>query len=399
MKKPILFVTLCLDFGGAERHLSTIMPALARRGWPVSVYCANRLGAFAESVRRDGVEVIGPPIEATAGTTSRGVRLAYSLLAGARLIRVMRRIRPEIVHFYLPEPYILGAPIALLQGVPIRIMSRRGLNLYQGLWPGVRWVEQKLHPQMTAVLANSRRVVDELLDEGCDPSRVGLIYNGVALDRFSRCLDPRAIRSSLGISSDEFVVTVVANLVPRKRHVDVLDALSRAAHSLPEPWTLLCVGRDDGCLAELKDHAAGLGIAGKVRFLGERADVVEVLQASDLGLLASLDEGFSNAILEFMAAGLPVVATDVGGNSEAVVDGLTGLVVPPCQPNALAEAIVRIASDPGWAAELGAAGRRRVEGLFPLQTCVDRYEALYQSLLAGEGVGNLSAAFLEPLRS
>lgn len=399
MKKPILFVTLCLDFGGAERHLSTIMPALARRGWPVSVYCTNRLGAFADSVQRDGVEVIGPPIEASAATRSRGLRLGYALLAGARLTRVMRRIRPEIVHFFLPEPYILGAPIALLQRVPIRIMSRRGLNLYHDMWPGVRWVEQKLHPQMTAMLGNSRRVVDDLLNEGCDPSRVGLIYNGIALDRFSRHPDQRAIRSSLGISPDEFVVTVIANLVPRKRHADVLDAMSRAAHNLPDPWTLLCVGRDDGCLTGLKAQADRLGIAGRVRFLGERADVIDVLQVSDMGLLASIEEGFSNAVLEFMAAGLPVVVTDVGGNSEAVVDGRTGLVVPPCQPAALAEAILRVAASPGWASELGAAGRRRVEDLFALQTCVDRYEALYQGLLAGEGIGELSAPLVTQLKS
>lgn len=395
LKKPILFVTLCLDFGGAERHLSTIMPALARRGWPVSVYCTNRLGAFADTVRRGGVEVIGPPIEATPGTTGRGLRLAYAALASARLLRVMRRLRPEIVHFFLPEPYMLGAPLALLRRIPIRIMSRRSLNLYQSQWPGVRWIEEHLHPHMTAILGNSKRVVDELLEEGCDPSRVGLIYNGVALDRFRKQIDQRQVRRSLGIAANAFVISVVANLVPRKRHSDILDAVSRAAPRLPAPWTLVCVGRDDGCLADIKAQAARLGIASNVLLLGERSDVAEILQASDMGVLASMEEGFSNALLELMAVGLPVVVTDVGGNSEAVVDGHNGLVVPPCRPHALAEAIVKVASNRAWAAGLGAAGRRRVENLFNLQTCVDRYEALYEGLLAGQRVSDVPAVLAE----
>jgi glycosyltransferase involved in cell wall biosynthesis len=299
------------------------------------------------------------------------------------------------VHFFLPEPYILGAPIALLQRVPIRIMSRRSLSLYQNLWPGVRWIEQSLHPQMTALLGNSKRVVDELLEEGCDPARVGLIYNGVELDRFSGQHDQPKVRAALGVAPDAFVMAMVANLVPRKRHSDVLEAVSQVAACLPGPWTLLCVGRDDGCLTELKAQAGKLGIADNVRFLGERDDVPDILQASDMGLLASIEEGFSNAVLEFMAVGLPVVVTDVGGNAEAVVHGRTGLVVPPRMPRALADAIIQIASNRGWAAELGAAGRRRAERHFPVHRCVDQYEQLYEGLLAGRGVGPVSVALVE----
>ena len=123
-----------------------VMPELVERGWPVTIYCTNRLGSFADGVRRGGVEVIGPPVEADARKTGRLARLSYAAFAAARLLHVMRRLKPEIVHFFLPEPYMIGAPLSLMMRVPIRVMSRRSLNLYQRQWPGVRRIEGQLHP-------------------------------------------------------------------------------------------------------------------------------------------------------------------------------------------------------------------------------------------------------------
>jgi glycosyltransferase involved in cell wall biosynthesis len=395
----ILFVTLCLDFGGAERHLSNIMPELVRRKWPVTVYCTNRLGAFAEEVRRSGVQVIGPPIEVKHGTTRRTTRLAYSLLAGARLFGVMGRVQPRIVHFFLPEPYIIGAPLAMLRRIPIQVMSRRSLNHYQDHWPGVRTIERSLHPRMTAVIGNSRRVVEDLVEEGCDPAKVGLIYNGVKLDAFDRLVDRAATRRALGIAGDGLVMTIVANLAVRKAHCDLIDSLAAASQRVPQPWTLLCIGRDDGCLAELKERTEKVGLTHSIRFLGERSDVTELLLASDIGVLASLEEGFSNAVLESMAAGLPVVATDVGGNAEAVVAGVTGLIVPVGDRAAMADALVRIAGNREWAAKLGAAGKERVRTLFSHEACVDKYEALYEGLSSGKRAADIPSLIvgLEPV--
>jgi glycosyltransferase involved in cell wall biosynthesis len=396
MAKPrILFVALCLDYGGAERHLSMIMPALAKRAWPVSVYCTNRLGAFAEDVRRSGVEVIGPPIEADARKTGRLVRLFYAIFAGGRLLHVMRKLKPGIVHFFLPEPYMIGAPISLLQRVPIRVMSRRSLNLYQRQWRGVRAIEERLHPHMTAVLGNSLPVVDDLIGERVAPSRIGLIYNGVTLGAFETPFDRRAFRKSLGFSDDDLVMTVVANLSPRKAHTDVVEALALASGRIRQPWTLLCVGRDDGCLERLQAQVRERGLQNRIRFLGERADVPDLLRASDMGILASHEEGFSNAILESMAAGLPMVVTNVGGNAEAIVDGHSGLVVPPANPMALADAIVRLVENSPLALALGTSARQRVQTHFSTGACVDRYEALYDGLLAGRAVNEIATVHVD----
>lgn len=386
----LLFVALSLDVGGAERHLSSVLPELARRGWPVTLYCTNRLGAFAADVQCAGVEVIGPPLERKAGTQGTLGRLYATSRAGAGLFGVMRRVRPDVVHFFLPEPYLIGAPAALLLRVPIRIMSRRGLNLYQRNWPGVAQIERRLHRHMTAVLANSRRVAADLAAEGCPPDTIGLIYNGVALGGLDGANRERtAVRDRLGIAADVTVAIVVANLIHYKGHADLLEGLAKVRDGLPANFKVLCIGRDEGALAALEATRSRLGLDALVSFLGVRNDVPALLAASDLSILPSHEEGFSNAVIEAMYAGLPLIVTDVGGNPEAVVDGETGLVVPARSPALLGQAVGRLAGDAALRRRFGEAGRVRARARFSLAGCVDRYELLYRGLLAGKKVGEL----------
>jgi len=146
-------------------------------------------------------------------------------------------------------------------------------------------------------------------------------------------------------------------------------------------WTLLCIGRDTGIGNDLQVLARDLSIASHIRWMGLRQDVIKLLQLSDIGLLASHQEGFSNAILEGMAAGLPMIVRDVGGNSEAVLNGQTGLVVPPHQSTALGDTIVELAMNRGRISTMGMMGRARIYEFFSLNDCVDRYENLYMGLL------------------
>ena len=388
----LLFVALSLDVGGAERHLSSVLPELVRRGWPVTLYCMNRLGAYADDVRRAGVQVIAPPIERKAGSQSTLRRLYATGRAGASLFREMRRTRPAVVHFFLPEPYLIGAPTALYLRVPIRIMSRRGLNLYQRNWPGAAAIERRLHRHMTAVLANSRRVAADLIAEGCSADTIGLIYNGVALTGLDSAQERGAVRSSLGVPDTAVVAIVVANLIHYKGHSDLLKAIAAARAALPSDFRVLCIGRDEGALISLEAERRALGLDDVVSFLGVRRDVPDLLSASDLSILPSHEEGFSNAVIEAMAAGLPMIVTDVGGNPEAVVDGTTGYVVPPHNPGPMGDAIARLAGDPALRARFGEAGQQRARTYFSLAGCVDRYEALYRGLLAGKKLADLDLA-------
>lgn len=391
-KPRLLFVGLSLDVGGAERHLASLLPELSRRGWPVTLFCMNRLGAYAADVQKAGVEVIGPPFERVAGQQTRLGRIAAATRAGARLYGVLRRLKPGVAHFFLPEAYLIGAPMALLKQVPVCIMSRRGLNYYQSNWPGAAAIERRLHSRMTAVLANSRRVVDNLVDEGCERGKIGLIYNGVALAGLDRPVDRAAVRRGLGVAPDAVMALVVANLIPYKGHADLLRGLALVKHQLPPGMRVVCIGRDEGARASLEALSDELGLREMVSFLGVRTDVPELLGASDLSILASHEEGFSNAIIEAMAAALPMVVTDVGGNGEAVVEGVTGLVVPARDPVRLGAAVARLAGDAAMRQAFGLAGRRRVAENFTLAACVDQYEAVYEGLLAGKSISALTAS-------
>jgi glycosyltransferase involved in cell wall biosynthesis len=264
-------------------------------------------------------------------------------------------------------------------------MSRRSLNVYQHNHPVLRLAERVLHRSVTAMLGNSRSVVRQLCEEEAVPSaRVGLIYNGVDVSRFCVPESRPTVRSALGLSAETVVLSMVGNLIPYKGHQDLLEALALASPALLQDWRLLVIGRDDGIGQQLQAQAAALGLDDKIVFLGPRADVPELLQASDVGLLCSHQEGFSNAILEGMAAGLPMVVTDVGGNAEAVLDGETGIVVPPRDPGALAQAITRLVNDSAARQTLGSAARERAIAQFSIEQCVSRYDEFYRGLLEGK---------------
>jgi glycosyltransferase involved in cell wall biosynthesis len=381
--RTIVWFIGSLNVGGAERHAVQILPRLDRNRWRPLCYCLAERGVLADQLEAEGVPVLTTPIEPPqegASRIRRTVRIARVIL---NLTGVLKELNPAVAHFFLPAAYILGAPAAALASVPVRIMSRRSLNNYQQDRPLAGLIESRLHPGMTAILGNSRRVIDQLRTLERVPQRkLGLIYNGIDVGQAVEGARSR-VRAQLGIPPDALVFVIVANLIPYKGHHDLIDAFARAAARLPVGWRLLVVGRDDGIGPGLRTQAESAGIAPNVVFLGERRDVGGLLAASDVNLLSSHQEGFSNAVLEGMAAGLPSIVTDVGGNPEAVIDGQNGLVVPPHDAERFAFAIERLAADAGLRAAMGDSARTRAKEHFTLETCVARYEELYASLLAG----------------
>jgi glycosyltransferase involved in cell wall biosynthesis len=382
MSGRIVFVIGSLDYGGAERHLVQVLPDLAARGWDVSVFTLSWPGEQSSELRNKGITVAAPP---RLGPRSRhivyrGVRVSAAALS---YVAYLVRHRPDVVHFFLPQAYLVGGLCALAVGPRCLVMSRRSRNFYQRRYPRLAQIERFLHRRMSAVLGNSRPVVADLLAEGVPVDRLGLIHNGIDLGAFAAPVERGRMRRSLGVAEDELLFIKVANLIPYKGHADLLESLAGAA--LPVPWRLVCVGRDDGTLPGLQDLASRLGLADKVTWIGPRTDVPALLAAADVGVLASHEEGFSNAVLEYMAAGLPSVVTDVGGNAEAVEDGVTGFVVPLHGGPTLADALARIV-DPQLRRRMGLAARSRVAADFSLRACTTAYDALYRSLLAGGGI-------------
>jgi glycosyltransferase involved in cell wall biosynthesis len=378
----LMFVCSDLMVGGTERQLTAVATSLARSGRPITVYSLAGRGPLQAELESGGVKVIVPPVDRPPSGEFGIKRIAALVLATLHLAGVILRRRPRIVHFMLPEAYLVGAPLAVLVRIPVKIMSRRSLNLYQRN-VFVRKIERQLHRSMTAILGNSWSVIDQLKGEGVPSDRLGLIYNGIDLDAYTNSDSRASLRELFGIKPSTVVMCMVANLIAYKGHRDLINALALATKRMPGDWHLLLAGRDDGIGAQLQEQAARAGLAANISFLGSRSDIPALLTASDIGILCSHEEGFANAILEGMAARLPMIVTSVGGNSEAVINGVTGLIVPPKNPERLADAIVQFANDPLKRSAYGVAGRERVAVQFGMDRCVAAYDQFYRKLLAG----------------
>jgi glycosyltransferase involved in cell wall biosynthesis len=378
-ERRILIVAEALGYGGTESHLVAVLPRLAEADLDISVFCLADRGPRASELEQAGVRVL----TGSRVANRREKRLLYPLQAGldcSALYNFARQWRPHIAHFFLPGPYLLGAPVAMAARVPIKVMSRRRLAHYQRNWMGARRLERLLHSRMTAIVGNCRAILRELKQEGVAEAKLRLIYNGIEASTVTHAKGEA--RAALGLDAAALTGIVVANLIPYKGHRDLIEALALAAPKLPPPWQMLCVGAGYDLEPELEALAAARGIGANVRFLGQRFDVERLLDAADFGVLPSrANEGFSNAILESMRAGLPMIVTDIGGNAEAVIDGETGFVVPPAEPAALAAALLRLAQDPALRRKLGEAGRERLATHFTLTECVAQYRALYDELL------------------
>jgi glycosyltransferase involved in cell wall biosynthesis len=382
-ERRLLVVTESLGVGGTESHLVRLLPRLSPLGWKAAIFCISARGERADELESRGVEVLcalGGLQGSQSINTRRPINIARS---AASLVWFMRQWRPQIAHFYLPGPYVVGAPIAIAQRVPVKIMSRRSLSVYQQSWPSVAFVERRLHKRMDALVGNSQAVVGQLLEEGAPEDRVKLIYNGVEAG------NPRLSRSDarqeLGIDGDTLLGIVVANLINYKGHHELIKALGDIKEQLGSNWQILVVGRDQGLQPKLQTLVQIEGVGDNVRFLGQRSDVPSLMAAADFGLLTSHEEGFSNVILEGMRAALPMIVTDVGGNAEAVVNEKTGLVVAARNPRAIGEAILRLSRAPELRVRLGTAAKDRVRQEFSIDRCAAAHADLYQALLASGG--------------
>ncbi|ATN82094.1 glycosyltransferase family 4 protein [Coxiella burnetii] len=373
-----------LDVGGAEKHLLRVLPSLKKRGYNIILYLTNHRGVMFDEMLAAGIPIITPPLcEFLNKLGPLGKPFIYSLSI-IRLSFLILKRNPSILHFFLPGTYVLGGISGLLARARCMVMSRRVTNEYQKTHPIVAKIEPLLHKYMKVVLATSLRVGTELLEEGVPPNKLGLIYNGVEVEKYNIHYNKPAIKRSFCLGDDTFIIVILANLYKRKGHKDLFYALSSIKEKISKNWKLLCIGRDGGEKNALESLRDNLGLREYVTFLGQQHDIPQLLSIADMGVLSSHEEGFSNALLECMAAGLPMVVTDVGGNAEAIVDKQCGFVVPPKQPQQLAEALLMLALDKETRDKYGNAAKERVKKYFSLEACVLRYDQFYEAMLASE---------------
>lgn len=370
-RSRVVIVIPQLARGGAECHLLQVLPRLARDRFHAVVLCTRGPGSLDTALRRKGVEVVCPKERLNHWTS-----FVWTLVQIAKT-------KPDIVHFFLPEAYIVGGLAAVSLRTKPRVLSRRSLNLYQRRRPFSATLERWLHKRMGALLANSSAVARELETENAPKHRIATLQSGIDVALFANA-SRKSARQQLGLNEDELAIICVANLYHYKGHLDLLAALASAAPSLPGHWKLFLAGRDAGMQAKLTAKTRSLALDEHVVWLGEAGSIHEILAGCDLSVLPSHQEGFPNSIVEAMAAGLPTIATAVGGTAEAFIDGTHGILVPPHDPDALSNAILRLAADPHLRTKMGTAAAEYAASEYTIEACVSRYAALYEALLTGE---------------
>ena len=339
---------------------------LDRDRFRVHVACFDRAGAWLPKIAACAASIVEFPI--------RGLARPATIAQMLRFARWCRRERIEVLHACDFYANVFGLPAAWLAGVPVRIGSRRELNPDKSRWQIL--LQRQAYRFATTVVANSRAAKSFLAAEGLAADSILVIPNGVDL--------PAAADPARSSRPARTIVTV-ANLRPEKGHETLLTAAATLIHEYPDVQFQVVGGGPRR--ARLEALALALGLGDRVDFLGHREDVPSLLAHADIFVLPSRSEAFPNAAIEAMAAGVPVIASAVGGLRDLITDGETGLLVPADSPDRLAGAVRRLLGDPGLAARIGAAGRLHVAGRYGFATMVEAFGHLY---LAGRQ-GGISA--------
>jgi glycosyltransferase involved in cell wall biosynthesis len=375
VKTTVFHLITELSTGGAQTALLRLLTGLNCDRFSPAVACLyNGDKVVAQEIRQLGIPVI-----------DLGMTAKWRWDAFWRLYHLLRRERPTILHTWMFHANLPGRVLGRLAGVPIIITSRRNENIGGPMRERLNRWTARLDDRVIAVCELARQA--EIERARVAPEHVVTIYNGVDAEQFSATNEQAAvrIRRTLSIPLDAPLLGAVGRLHPQKDFTTLLAAVAQVKEHVPTAQLLL-VG--DGELRDdLEAQAHLLDLSATVIFAGHRTDVPDILSTLDVFVLPSLWEGMPNVVLEAMATGLPVVATAVGGTTEVVVDGVTGLLVSPRNPDMLAQAIIRLLHDPDLRRKMGQAGQRRVEQYFSLKETIWQTELLYRTLLREKGIG------------
>lgn len=371
-----------LNIGGPALHVILLTHGLRARGYE-TMLVAGREGPHEGTLRdlaaHKGVEPVLLP------ELGRKLHPGHDFVALCKLVRLLRRAQPAIVHTHTAKAGTLGRIAAKLAGVPIIVHTFHG-HVLSGYFKRSTTrlflgIERCLARVSTKVLTVSERQRRDLLRLRIgQPQTVGVMPLGLELDGLLQCDRRRGeMRRRLGLPAEAPLVGIIARLVPIKDHPTFLEAAADLHRSRPGVRFII-VG--DGELRTcLERKALALGLEGSIHFLGWQRDLGPIYADLDLAVLSSLNEGTPVSLIEAMAAGLPVVATDVGGVPDVVADGKTGLLVPPKDPVAMSRAMGTLLDDPDKRRAMGQLGREAVYPQYSDASLLDRMDRLYASLL------------------
>ncbi len=356
-----------LGKGGAERQLYELVKGINREMFEPVVISLSQGGHWGREIQKLNIQVI---------ELQRRKNREFTRLF--KLIKILKVIKPDIVHTYMFSANSYGRVAAFIVRVPFIIASERtpgeigkDKNKYR------IYIDKLLASFTHGIICNSHKASDSLVKRySFNAKKVFTVHNGFNVANF---LKNNSFNSQKKLAKK--VVGTVGRLYPQKNHRLFLDmAKIVLERSEDESIKFVIVGKGE-LRDELERYSQSLGIENNVMFMGERNDIPDLLQNMDIFVMTSLYEGMSNAIMEAMAAGLPVVATDAGGNSELVIDGETGFLCPSNDAKVLAGRVARLINDGKEAKRMGENGRKRILNEFGIEKMIKETENIYKELL------------------
>ncbi|MHB0912497.1 MAG: glycosyltransferase [Armatimonadota bacterium] len=349
---------------GGPAQVEYLVAGLKKLGHEACLVCPEG-SSISKHAEAAGLDVITVPLH-----TDLDARFIF------RLCRIIRDFKPDVVHLHSRRGAdIMGGIAARTCRVPAVVLSRRIDDpVKKGLLSKLKY-----GPLCDRIIAISNGIVEALRKGGIREDKIICVRSVVDAKRYQSDATPADVREELGINNGAKVIAVIAQLIERKGHRFLFQAAPRILEAHPD--TVFLVLGEGKLEDDLKRQAGALGIGDRVIFAGFRDDISRVLKAIDLLVHPATMEGLGIAILQAMAACVPVVATHVGGIPESVRDGITGLLIPPKNPDAVADAVIRLLGDPGMRRRMGDAGRGIVESEFSVDTMVEGVLSVYRQVL------------------
>lgn len=356
----ILQVITQRRFSGAERICLSLCADLQKRGHRVLLLCKPD-GGMPEEAAKLGIAVQTPFI---------GGKL--NLLAPFRIARIARAFGADVIHTHLSSASLWGGLAGRLAKIPV-LGHVHALN---------NWFYYRFSTMAATCSAGVKR---HIVAQGANPARVKVVYNGIPVNRLDGVASQAEARRMLGLSIENQVICCVAHLSPKKGQTFLIDAVAMLKDALPN---LVCLLAGEGeQYAALEQQAADKGVADRIRLLGFRSDVMSVMNAADVVVLPSVaKEGLGLVLVEAALLEKPTIGSNAPGIDEAIQDGVTGLLVPPGNAAALADALSKLLENPALCRKLGVAGRERAVAMFSQAAMVSGFESLYSAMITQENL-------------
>jgi glycosyltransferase involved in cell wall biosynthesis len=356
------------EWRGGQRQSLLLAREIHKKGYPLEFVVQPNSPLFERAQ------------EANIPVTPINIRSEFDLPAALRMARVMKKKNGVLVHFHDARSLAVGSYAASLAQVPIRIISRR-VDFALNKNP---LSQRKYKKGVDSIIAVSQGVKKVLLTSGIDSRVIDVVPDGIDFLPPEDIKKSDYLRKEFSFAPDDYLVGIVAHLADHKGHKYLVDATKILKDKAPK-IKIIIVG-EGPLLMDLSRQAKDIHVEDMVFFLGFREDVPKILSSLDLFVLSSYLEGMGSSIMDAMAHKLPVVATNVGGIPEVVLDGKTGLLVPPRRPDALAEAILQLYRDPSLSLHFGQLGCEVVHQNFSAESMATKILGIYERLAKDKGV-------------